>query len=186
MRPAIFLDRDGVINENRDDYVKSWQEVNFLPDVFDALKLLSLSAYRIILLTNQSVVGRGLLAESDLILIHKKMIKVIHRNGGRIDGIYYCPHHPDQDCKCRKPKPGLILKAAKKFSINLSQSYLVGDAESDMQTAINAGCNPVLVLTGRGREQLVAMSEVIRVKCHIANSLKDAAQWILEQTEYIQ
>ena len=154
MVPAIFLDRDGVIIENRPNYVRSWDDVFIYPQVLDVLARLSLSDYRIVIVTNQSVVGRGLISLEQAEKINQQLVKVIEKAGGRIDGVFMCPHHPDEGCVCRKPKPGLLLKAAKSLSLDLSTSILIGDALSDLEAGKAAGVSKlVLVRTGRGATQ---------------------------------
>lgn len=154
LKPAIFLDRDGVINQNRADYVKSWEEYTFLPDVFEPLKRLAESEYLIVVVSNQSPIGRGLVPQAAVEAINARMEAEIRAWGGRLDGVYYCPHAPEDNCDCRKPKPGMFFQAAAELNIDLASSYFVGDALSDVEAAFNAGCEPVFVLTGRGPEQL--------------------------------
>jgi D-glycero-D-manno-heptose 1,7-bisphosphate phosphatase len=134
-RGAVFLDRDGVINVDRRNYVKSWTEFKFLPRVFEALRLLKKNNIRVVVITNQSAVHRGLMSISALGEIHEKMLRAIEKRGGRIEAIYYCPHRPDEKCNCRKPKPGMVLKAVKDLKIDLSRSYLVGDSDKDVDLA---------------------------------------------------
>ncbi|HID24181.1 MAG TPA: D-glycero-beta-D-manno-heptose 1,7-bisphosphate 7-phosphatase, partial [Planctomycetaceae bacterium] len=157
IKPAVFLDRDGVINENRSDYVKGWEEFVFLPGVFEPLRLLAQNHQAIVVVSNQSAVGRGLVSRETVVAIHRRMQAEIQRRGGRVDAIYYCPHHPDAGCDCRKPRPGLLLRAARELSIDLSRSYLIGDAVSDIEAALAVGCTPIFVLTGRGQEQQPAV-----------------------------
>jgi len=183
MNRAVFLDRDGVINKNREDYVKSWEEVEFLPGVFDALKELTSSNFLIFVLTNQSAVGRGLLSISTLESMHQRMKLVVETQGCRIDGFYYCPHRPDENCTCRKPAPGLLLTAAAEHDLLLEKSYFIGDARSDMEAAVNAGCQPVLVMSGRGAAQLRMIHGPLRRACKIVSNLPEAAQWILQNNE---
>jgi D-glycero-D-manno-heptose 1,7-bisphosphate phosphatase len=154
MQPAIFLDRDGVVIENRPNYVRTWSDVVFYPQAIDALVKIKPSRYKIFLITNQSVVGRGLITQSAALRINDRLIEEILNAGGRIDGIFMCPHAPQANCSCRKPEPGLILEAAEKHSLELQDSILIGDALSDVLAGQNAGvAQNVLVLTGRGREQ---------------------------------
>lgn len=153
-RPAIFLDRDGVINENRADYVKSWSEVAFLSGAFDALRRLAEAEFLVLLITNQSAVGRGIISKEEALDINRRVVETIRAKGGRIDATYLCPHHPGENCGCRKPQPGLLLQAADELDLDLGRSYLVGDAMTDMQAAEAAGVKGVLVLTGRGQEQV--------------------------------
>lgn len=152
-RPAVFLDRDGVVIENRSDYVKSWGEVHFIPGALEALKRMAGSSYLVIFVTNQSAVGRGIITMEEVLAINRQVIVIINMNCGRIDGVYICPHSPDEDCNCRKPKPGLLLQAAEELRVDLSRSYLVGDALSDLQAADAVSAAGILVLTGRGQDQ---------------------------------
>ncbi len=155
MRPAIFLDRDGVICANRDDYVKSWDEFHFLPGVKEALRQLATLGWPIVVVSNQSAIGRRLLSHKDLAAIHRRMEGEIVAAGGRIDAIFYCPHLPEEKCPCRKPNPGMLFKAAYALKLDLEHSILVGDALSDIQAAARAGVpRRYLVLTGRGRRAL--------------------------------
>jgi len=151
MRPAIFLDRDGVIIENRTAYIRSWDDVHIFPQALNALARLQSSPYKIVIVTNQSVVGRGLISLQAAWEINRQLIAVIERAGGRIDQVYLCPHIPEDECTCRKPKPGLILQAARELSLDLSHSILIGDTLSDLQAGRLAGVKQVaLVRTGLG------------------------------------
>ncbi len=154
MNSAVFLDRDGVIIQNRENYVCNWEDVEFLPSSLQALKLLGQSSYKIIIVTNQSAIGRGILTIEQADTINHRIIKVITDAGGRIDGLFTCPHAPDDHCSCRKPLPGLILQAADALSIDLPSSALIGDALTDIQAGSAAGIKTlILVKTGRGHEQ---------------------------------
>lgn len=133
--PAIFLDRDGVINRNPPNYVKRWEEFEFLPGALEALRLLAGLPWQIFIVTNQSAVGRGILPQIALDQIHAKMREEIQSAGGRIDGIYFCPHKPEDGCDCRKPRPGLLLQAAREHSIEFERSIMVGDSPSDLAAA---------------------------------------------------
>ena len=154
MRSAVFLDRDGVINVNRPDYVKSWEEFAFLPGIFEPLRLLAQGDRAIVVISNQAAIGRGLVEEETVEEINRRMAEEIRRQGGRVDATFFCPHRPDQNCDCRKPRPGLLLKAAGELGLNLARSYFIGDAISDIEAGLAVGCSPILVLTGRGGEQL--------------------------------
>lgn len=154
MYPAIFLDRDGVIIENVPSYIRSWEEVRFIPKSLIALKKAQSSSYKIVIVTNQSAVGRGILALESAWEINHRLVNVIQQAGGRVDGIYMCPHAPEDHCNCRKPKPGLILQAATELSLDLPRSILIGDALSDLLAGQAAGIpKNILVRTGRGSEQ---------------------------------
>jgi D-glycero-D-manno-heptose 1,7-bisphosphate phosphatase len=151
---AVFIDRDGVICENRSDHVKSWDEFRFLPGATESLAALSRLGLPIIVITNQAIVNRGLVPASVVEDIHGRMMAEVEAYGGRIDRVMYCPHTPQEQCACRKPEPGMLLRAADEMGIDLSQSYMVGDAAADLMAAERAGCRPFLVLTGRGWQQL--------------------------------
>jgi histidinol-phosphate phosphatase family protein len=151
---AIFIDRDGVIIENRDDYVRAWDDVLIFPQALRALSRINDSEYKIVIITNQSAVGRGLISLSTADEISQRLIAEIHSAGGRIDGVFMCPHAPEFGCSCRKPKPGLLLAAAEELSLNLKQSIMIGDALTDIMAGQTAGVrNNIMVLTGRGAEQ---------------------------------
>jgi D-glycero-D-manno-heptose 1,7-bisphosphate phosphatase len=156
----VFLDRDGVINENRPDHVKSWDEFVFLPGALEALRLLNQADWRVVVVTNQAAINRRLITTKTLEDIHTRMIQDIARYGGRIDGLFYCPHRPDEDCDCRKPKPGLLLKAAAHFRLRLDECYFVGDALSDMMAGYAVKTTCLLVKTGRGSSQPLGSPEV--------------------------
>lgn len=151
---ALFLDRDGVVIENRDHYVRSWDDVAFLPDALEALRELSRYPVRIVIVTNQSAVGRGLLPQATAEAINERVVAVIEEAGGRVDGAYICPHAPDDRCDCRKPAPGMLLQAARDLNIDLRRSIMVGDALTDIAAGQAAGvAETILVRTGRGRRQ---------------------------------
>ena len=154
-RRAVFVDRDGVICWNRDDYVKSWEEFVFLRGARKALLRLARLELPIIVVTNQSIINRGIVPVEVVEDIHTRMVRAVEAAGGRIDRVVYCHHRPDEGCACRKPEPGLLIAAAEEFGLDLSQSYLIGDAETDMQAGRAVGCRRYLVLTGRGRRQLI-------------------------------
>lgn len=150
-KTAVFLDRDGVINRDRGDYVRSWEEFEFLPGALNALRLLATGPHRIIVVSNQSAIGRGLVSREAVDAIHDRMVEAVRAGGGRIDAIYYCPHSPEADCPCRKPRPGLLLRAARELDIDLRGSWLIGDDLRDLESAVAAGVRPVLVQTGHGK-----------------------------------
>ncbi len=152
-RPVVFLDRDGVIVRNRVDHVKAWSEVSFLPGVFDALRRLSESEHSIVLVTNQAVLGRGIIPLARAAEINDRVIREITARGGRVDASYMCPQLPGERCACRRPAPGMLLQAAQALELDLPRSFMVGDAVCDMQAADAAGVQGILVMTGRGAEQ---------------------------------
>lgn len=181
LRPAIFLDRDGVINENRADHVKTWSEFRFLPGALDALRDLAALGLPVIVVSNQGAIGRGLVRQQVVDEIHARMIAAVQHAGGRIDDVVYCPHHPDAGCACRKPKPGLLTASAARHGLDLPSSFLVGDAENDILAAQAAGCRPVLVQTGRGADQLALLRTRGVGEFYVAEELTDAIEWIAGQ-----
>jgi len=150
-KSAVFLDRDGVVNRDRPEYVKSWEEFEFLPGVLEAFRRLAPSPHRVVVISNQSAIGRGFVSRDTVDKIHARMTEAIRRGGGRIDAVYYCPHRPDEDCLCRKPRPGLLLQAGRELDIDLRASWLIGDDQRDLETAVAAGVRPILVRTGHGK-----------------------------------
>lgn len=154
MHPALFLDRDGVIIENCADYVRRWEDVRFYPQALEALASIHTSPYKIIIVTNQSAVGRGLISLETALEINQRVIETIKAHGGRIDGAFICPHAPEDECDCRKPRPGLFFQAARSLDLDLKRSYLIGDALSDLLAGQAAGLRQTaLVRTGRGADQ---------------------------------
>jgi histidinol-phosphate phosphatase family protein len=181
MNSAIFLDRDGVIIENKADYVRSWDDVVFYPNALEGLACLHQTEYKIVLITNQSAVGRGLISLKDLNDINQQLVKTIEREGGYVDAVYYCPHLPEENCSCRKPKPGLIIRAAEEMNIDLNYSFLIGDAVSDLQAGLAAGVSElILVRTGRGRDQEKLLSQVASNKIMVFDNLRTALLALLE------
>jgi histidinol-phosphate phosphatase family protein len=148
------LDRDGVINEDQEDYVKSWDEFRFIKGVRRALKELHQAGVSVVVITNQSIIGRGMITEVELSVIHDRMVKSIRNAGGEILKIYYCPHHPDAHCPCRKPRIGMLKKAARELNLDLKECLFVGDALKDIQAGRRAGCRTILVQTGQGEASL--------------------------------
>ncbi len=157
--PAIFLDRDGVVNENRPDHVKCWDEFRFLPGALDALCALTELGAPIFIVTNQAVVGRRLVTTACVEEIHRRMLDQIGRAGAAVAEVLYCPHAPEVGCDCRKPEPGMLLAAAARHDLDLARAIIVGDALTDILAGQRAGCRTVLVLSGRGREALRELAE---------------------------
>ena len=153
VRKAIFLDRDGVINRNLNNYVQSIESVHIIPRSLQAIANLAKSEYAVVIVTNQSAIGRGLMTKEIAQDINKFILGKIQSANGIIDGIYLCPHHPKAHCACRKPKPGMLVQAAAELNLDLENSWLIGDAITDIQAAIAAKVKPVMVGTGRGTEQ---------------------------------
>lgn len=146
----IILDRDGVINQDSAQFIKSPEEWRPIPGSLEAIARLEEAGYRVVIATNQSGVGRGLFDMDTLNAINDKMIRMVGQAGGRIDAIFFCPHAADSTCNCRKPKPGLFHQIAERFNIDLTGVPTVGDSLRDLQAGVAAGCTPYLVLTGKG------------------------------------
>jgi len=146
---TVFVDRDGVINVNRPEYVTNWSAFKFLPGSLPAFALLADRGFEVVIVTNQSAVNRGLLSRARLAEIHAQMCATIAHHGGRVRAVLYCPHRPDEDCACRKPRPGLLLQARQQLGVDTSAAVLVGDHPTDLEAARQAGCRSILVLSGR-------------------------------------
>ncbi len=140
-KKAVFLDRDGVINKKRDDYVKSINELEIFPFVASAIKKLNNANFQVIVITNQSAINRNIITHKKVEEIHLAIQNYLKKNQSFIDAFYYCPHRPDENCICRKPKPGLLIKAIQDFKIDPKESWMVGDSNSDLESGRLAGCN---------------------------------------------
>jgi D-glycero-D-manno-heptose 1,7-bisphosphate phosphatase len=177
---AVFLDRDGVINENVDgDYVRSWEGLRLLPGALEAIAALTRAGYPIVIVTNQQGVGKGLMAAPEVDEIHRRLVGQIEAAGGRVAAVRYCPHLEADGCECRKPKPGLLTGAAEELGLDLARSVFVGDAVSDVQAAHAAGCRPILVRTGRGRESEAAVLDGGFGAVEVVEDLGAAARLLL-------
>ena len=185
-RPAIFLDRDGTINEEV-GYISRPEQLKLIPGAAEAIRLLRAAGYRIVVITNQPVIARGECSERELLKVHDYMERELSRQGAFLDGIYYCPHHPDKgfggeraelkfDCDCRKPNDGMIRQAVRELNLDLDASWLIGDRTVDVQTAQNCGIRSVLLRTGAGGNDLRHDAEAD----HIHNDLLAAAHFILQ------
>jgi D-glycero-D-manno-heptose 1,7-bisphosphate phosphatase len=180
MHPAVFLDRDGVIIENRDAYVRSWADVEIYPQALSALARLSTSRFKIIIVTNQSAVGRGIISLEAAEAINRQLVHEIERTGGRVDGVFMCPHAPSDGCQCRKPLPGLLIQAANVLQLDLTASYLIGDAITDIQAGQAAGVHQaILVHTGRGYSQASHPKTSLLKPFLTCNSLEEALNCLL-------
>ncbi len=191
MRAAVFLDRDGVLLEDV-DLLTDPSQIKVLPGVPQTLKRLKHSDFELVVVTNQTVIARGLTSEQGVLEIHAHMEQLIEQAGGpRLDGFYFCPHHPNAtlaafriDCDCRKPRPGLLLRAAKERAIDLKSSFMVGDRITDIIAGARAGCRTILVQTGRHLAPPIETSEPLDKTIqpdHICADLYAAADWILKK-----
>ncbi|MDY6789661.1 MAG: D-glycero-beta-D-manno-heptose 1,7-bisphosphate 7-phosphatase [Thermodesulfobacteriota bacterium] len=178
---VVFLDRDGVINVDRSDYIKNWSEFKFIPRSIEAIKTLTVKGFNIVVITNQSVINRRMVSQQGLDYIHTMMKNEIRAGGGLINDIFFCPHLPEDNCDCRKPKPGLIFQAQYDYSIELKDAVMVGDSAKDIECARNAGCGQaVLVKTGNGAEAEKALVKKKIYPDHVAQDLYEAVQWIVD------
>lgn len=181
---AVFLDRDGTINEDV-GYLSRLEDLKIYDNAAEAIRLIKEKGFLAIVITNQSGVARGFFDEDFIVTVHNKMNEYLQERGTSLDALYYCPHHPlygneqyRKECPCRKPRPGLLLKAAEDFDIDLKGSYVVGDMPRDMDIARRVGARGVMVKTGYGKN-VVATSKPV----YIAEDLLDAARWIVQDAE---
>ncbi len=179
---TTFLDRDGVINQDSPNYIKHSREFCPLPGSIDAIARLSRAGIRIIVVSNQSGINRGIVPSHELQAIHYELLRAVSNLGGKISDIYHCPHHPDENCNCRKPEPGMILSAAKRHGIDLCQSVMVGDSAKDILAGQRAGCGAtVLVKTGNGEKALQSLVQQDCPPDAVADDLAAAATLILDR-----
>jgi D-glycero-D-manno-heptose 1,7-bisphosphate phosphatase len=181
---VVYLDRDGTINHDSPDYIKSRSEFKFIPGSIEAIRLLTLGGFTSIVITNQSALARRFISPGELDLIHGMMKDAIVSGGGMITDIFFCPHMPNDGCECRKPAPGLLLQAQRKYNIDLSKSIMVGDSAKDIECARNAGCGQaVLVKTGKDDDVEHILKTKQIVADYTAINLYDAAKWILANSQ---
>lgn len=177
---TVFIDRDGVINRDSPDYIKSREEFHFLPGSLDAFRLLAMKGYAAIVVTNQSVIGRNLTTPQELQLIFRMMNEAIAEKGGHVLDIMFCPHTPSAGCRCRKPAPGMIFDARDRHGIDLESSVMIGDSAKDILCAKNAGVGTsVLVKTGNGAKALAELSARGTLPDHVADDLYAAVTWLI-------
>lgn len=182
LKHSVFLDRDGVINRDSPDYIKSWQEFEFIPGSLDAIADLTRAGCPIFIISNQSAVGRQFMSQSALDRITRNMSQRIIDYGGRLTDVFYCPHQPADHCACRKPKPGLIFKACEQYAIDLSSAVMVGDSPKDIQCARSAGLGAaLLVASGYQRIDLKMLRQTDLFPDHFAADLREAAEWIIQR-----
>ncbi len=184
-RPAVFLDRDGtMIHEVQ--FLRRFDDLTWFPSTIDAVRLLNRAGFVVCVTTNQSGVGRGYYTEDDVKAIHERMQQDIDAAGARIDAWFYCPHHPDAVvdelrlvCDCRKPRPGMVRRAADRFGIELSRSFVVGDRLTDVGLAESVGARGVLVRTGYGEHTLHENGDAAPGAALVADNLMEATSWML-------
>ncbi|HSI44133.1 MAG TPA: D-glycero-beta-D-manno-heptose 1,7-bisphosphate 7-phosphatase [Methylotenera sp.] len=181
----VILDRDGVLNQDSANFIKNPNEWIPIPGSLEAVALLNQSGFRIAVATNQSGISRGLFDMATLNSIHDKMHKGLAQVGARMDAVFYCPHAADDNCDCRKPKTGMIKDIGRRFSVELNEVPAVGDSLRDLQAFADAGCQPILVRTGKGEETLLAAEKsadkALPPNTWVCEDLGEAAQRIIEQ-----
>ena len=177
LKRCVILDRDGVINYDSDEYIKSPDEWKPIEGSLDAIANLTKAGFTIFIATNQSAVGRGIISLDTLKSIHEKMLQEINNHGGIIAKIYFCPHTDDDNCSCRKPKTGMLQRIAEEYRIDLHEAILIGDSYRDIQAGISVGAKCVLVLTGQGKHALV--TQKIPREVMVTDTLEDAAEEII-------
>ena len=179
---TVFLDRDGVINVDSPDYIKSWSEFHFIAGSREAIARLTENGITVIVISNQSAINRGMVALETVEGMHDRMCRAVADDGGRIADIFYCPHRPDENCDCRKPKPGLIHSAQRRHGLDLSKAVMVGDSAKDIRAGQAAGCGrTVLVRTGNGESAIEELNAAGENPDHVSADLGQAVQWIVGQ-----
>jgi len=184
-RRVVFLDRDGTLNRDV-GYPGHFGQIHFYPAAADAVRKLKESGYAAVVITHQSGVGLGYFTEESLSDLHRQFAAALAGEGARLDGIYYCPHHPDspdetyrRDCSCRKPRPGLLLRAASELNLDLEGCAMIGDKVDDILLGRSVGARSILVLTGYGKEARGILAESPRPPDFIADGILQAVDWVL-------
>jgi len=184
-KKAVFLDRDGTINVEV-GYLSDPEELELIPGAARAVARLNDAGFVVVVVTNQAGVARGYFTEEDVVAVNRRLVEVLQPEGARIDGIYYCPHHPEfgdetyrKDCECRKPNTGMVRQAVDNFNIEVSRSYVVGDHVGDVLLGVNAGARSIHVLTGHGADERQKLIERGINTVHLAQDLADAVEYIL-------
>jgi D-glycero-D-manno-heptose 1,7-bisphosphate phosphatase len=190
MNKAAFLDRDGVINRKaptEDGYITRWEEMQILPGVGEAITLLNRADFRVIVVSNQRCIAKGLLNAGELDSIHQRMCRELAGAGAKVDGVYYCPHEEQPPCGCRKPKPGMLFTAAGEHQVDLDSSWMIGDSKKDVEAGISAGCRTARILAAHldaddkadvlAQSLLEAVREILRLEhTSVGRSRVDAMQ----------
>ena len=173
----IILDRDGVINQDSDDYIRSAEEWQPIPGSLEAIAKLNQAGYTVVIITNQSGVGRGYFSSQDLTAMHQKMRALLNKHHGKIDKIYYCPHTPHDNCTCRKPETGMFEQVADDYKIDLPSAINIGDSLRDLQAGQLMGCQNILVKTGKGTKTFKELEKPNNIK--VFANLSKAVDYIL-------
>jgi histidinol-phosphate phosphatase family protein len=177
---ALFLDRDGTINVER-EFISSPDDVELIPGAAEGLFLAATHGFKLFVISNQSGVARGLMTEDDVVRVNQRLIDLLGSEGAKLDAVEFCGHHPSVTgrCECRKPRRGMVDRVLKRFDIDLARSFVIGDRVFDVELAYNIGAKAIMVMTGYGREELAELNSDHRPD-FIANDLLGAVQWILE------
>ncbi|WP_215781375.1 D-glycero-beta-D-manno-heptose 1,7-bisphosphate 7-phosphatase [Paludibacterium sp. B53371] len=178
----VILDRDGVINEDRDDFVKTPAEWVPITDSLEAIANLTQAGWRVVVATNQSGLGRGLFDMHAFNAMHEKMHRLVNQAGGRIDAVVFCPHTNNDQCKCRKPEPGMVLEITERFHVRPEETPMIGDSLRDLQAIDAAGGQPILVKTGKGHKTLANGGLPEHTK--VFDNLYDAAEYLIHSPDY--
>ena len=193
---AIFLDRDGTLIEEI-GYLQRLEDIQIYPEAFEAVEKINQSGAQAIVITNQSAIARGLITLEDLEQLHRRISDAFRQKGARVDAYYHCPHHPREGagehtrtCDCRKPQPGLLLRAAQELQLDLDASHMIGDKLRDIEAGHRAGCQSILVKTGYGQEELLLLDDAqasgsssinpVQRPDHVSTNILEAVNWILE------
>ncbi len=177
----ILLDRDGVINEDSDHYIKSVDEWRPIPGSLEAIARLNRAGYHVVVITNQSGIAKGLFDLETLAAMHNKMIRLATEVGGKIDAIFFCPHGPELQCSCRKPKPGMFEEVALRYNVSLEGVIAVGDSLRDLQAASAVGCKTFLVKTGKGTRSLMDKAKSLPAGTEIFENLMAVATTLVPE-----
>lgn len=182
--PAVFLDRDGTINQEQ-GYLTDPSKVALLPTVVAALRLFNTAGLPVVVITNQSAIGRGLMSQTQFEAVSARLSRLLASHGVGYDALYYCPHNPETTtCACRKPQPGLLQRAAQDLDIDLEHSFLVGDKRTDIEAGQAVRCRTVLVRTGRGENTYRDVLKGSLSVDYVAQTLLDAAGWVIRSLAY--
>lgn len=188
----IILDRDGVINHDRDDYVKSADECIPIEGSINAIVRLNNAGYTVVIATNQAGLAKDKFELEDLEAMHEKITRLVEEQGGEIGAIFYCPHRDEDNCKCRKPKPGMLDAIEAEFNTSVESCYFVGDSLRDLQAGLQKGCKPILVQTGNGKTTLAQIADsnlptdttpITIDQIHVVDNLAAAADFIIAHTD---
>lgn len=174
---VVFLDRDGTIIKDK-VFLRDPDGIEFFPGTFDAIKILKKMRYKIVVISNQSGIGRGILTEKMVKEVNERFIRMLEKNDASVDALYFCPHHPDANCDCRKPQTGMIKKAVAELALDLKGAVVIGDHLADISLGKNIGAKTVLVLTGHGVKELVELEDTGVEPDFVAGDLLEAANWV--------